>query len=179
MPSSSRRLPIWLPAIALVALLPGVAAPRAEALNCVGDPWADGDTWDDNWWVGWYPDQSVTCDLNGQYTVAIQRINWGMGYRRSSVDGQYGWGTHNDVISFQAYMSITQDGMVGPGTWTKYRSVAIFRYWDGSLRKYGSPGYAASYVHLAKDTAASPNRWYNTNIGHTYFTEMDMDPPHA
>jgi Putative peptidoglycan binding domain len=110
----TRRL-VGLVLTLVLLLLPGSAAAAA----CSGDTLADGTTWNDNYWGGYNTAGTITCDLNGRYTLGIQRINWEEGYRQSSPDGFYGSNTHQDVRSFQAFYGLTVDGLVGPSTWTK------------------------------------------------------------
>jgi len=65
-------------AITLVASLAVVIAlpNEAQASHCGSDTWADGDAWSDNYWVGYNTAGTKTCDLNGNYTTGVQRINW-------------------------------------------------------------------------------------------------------
>ncbi|MEZ5175293.1 MAG: peptidoglycan-binding domain-containing protein [Acidimicrobiia bacterium] len=134
----------------------------AHAISCSGDTWADGDTWDDNYLVGY--SSFTTCDLNGEYTVGIQRINWGLGYRQSTVDGYFGSGTQQDVKSYQTLRHTTSDGLVGPATWSLYRNELFASGVDenGTLIFYKTNGYSQSWM---KDTGPSPDRWYGRKLG--------------
>ena len=42
-----------------------------------------------------------------------------LGYYTGSIDSQFGTGTKNAVIAFQAAYNLTQDGLVGAATKTK------------------------------------------------------------
>lgn len=143
--------------IAMILILATVLNPMSVAASsCDGDAWADGVAWSDNYWVGYASSGSPSCDLNGRYTLGIQRINWDDGYRRSSIDGYYGSKTHQDVISFQAFHNLTQDGLVGPNTWSTYRSRITYSHSNGGMDIYKTK--SAGTLYFGRDTVG--NVWY-------------------
>ncbi len=118
---------VLIVAAALVSAV--MIAPPADGANpCSGDTSADNMVWTDHYWVGYdYTDGYPSCDKWGEYTVAIQRINWGEGYRNSSVDGKYGSKTNQDVRAMQSRFGLYQDGLVGPQTWGAYDNFPVLR----------------------------------------------------
>lgn len=135
----------------------------AQAVSCSGDTWADvGDGsalsvihWQDNYVVG------GTCDLNGEYTVGIQRINWGQGFRSSGVDGFFGSNTQDDVEAFQSQEGETVDGVVGTNTWDAYETKLIHDGTSGSWEYFKAEGYSRSWF---RHTGLSPDRWYGRKL---------------
>ncbi len=145
----------------VAATLLGFPQP-ARATHCSGDTWADGNSWSDNYWVGY------GCDRNGEYTVGIQRINWGLGFRQSGIDGLFGPNTKNDVIAYQALRGLARDGLVGSATWAAYRNELIVDLIDpaGNGIFYRTAGYSRSWYR--DNTPAQ--RWYGRQLcGSAYF----------
>ena len=114
------RLPIStsrvLVAFAIVIATVAFSAPPAFAYNCYYDPWADGESWEDNrWWAdGCY-------DKRGEMLRAVQLIvnetYTGQGCWAGTPDGKWGPTTRSGVICYQAWKGLTADGIVGGGTW--------------------------------------------------------------
>lgn len=65
---------------------------------------------------------TLSVGSNGSLTRYLQRMLNVLGYN-ISVDGDFGDGTKNAVISFQNKYGLTADGIVGSGTWSKLFSV--------------------------------------------------------
>ena len=161
-------------AIAFVALL-GIAYVMvpipARAISCSGDTWADIPNgyytghWYDNYVVG------TGCDLHGEYTVGIQRINTGLGFDNSTVDGYYGTNTKNDIKGFQSWVGEAVDGIVGSDTWDAYDNQLVSDGWDGTWLYYKTAGYDRSWF---QHTGLSPDMWYsrklNTSTTWVYFS---------
>lgn len=150
-------------ALSGVALIAYVAVPLpAQAINCSGDTWADAPNgnytihWQDNYVVG------TGCDLHGEYTVGIQRINWGLGYQNSIVDGLHGSNTKQDIKDFQSDVGEDVDGIVGSDTWDAYENEMIADGWAGSWKYYKSDGYDRSWF---QHTGLSPDKWYSRKLG--------------
>lgn len=138
----------------------------AQAIDCSGDTWADvGDGaglsvihWQDNYVVG------TGCDLNGEYTVGIQWINWGQGFRNSGVDGYYGPNTKDDIKDFQDQEGETEDGIVGTNTWDAYETKMIHDGTSGTWEYFRAEGYSRSWF---RHTGLSPDRWYGRKLNRT------------
>jgi len=56
---------------------------------------------------------------NGNITRLLQEKLVSLGYDTNGVDGDFGGGTYNAVLSFQANNGLSQDGIVGRNTWSK------------------------------------------------------------
>ena len=123
----------------------GPATSPALALYCGADQWADGAEWSDNQIQAY-----TACGyaVSSDFTVGIQRMNWGYGYRNTgSVDGVFGSGTHQDVRSYQTLRGLSADGIVGPNTWTRYYNELIYtRTPNSEFVLYKSPGIAESWA---------------------------------
>ncbi len=138
-----------------------VVAPIAPATagHCSGDTWADVPNgasngtihWQDNYVVG------TGCDLNGEYTLGIQRINWGLGFRNSTRDGFYGSNTKQDIKDFQSSVGETADGIVGVNTWDAYETKMVYDGSAGTWKYYKSVGHSRAWF---RHTGLSPDRWY-------------------
>ncbi len=148
--------------VVILLLVSQVVASPATASHCSGDTWADGNSWSDNYWVGF------GCDRYGEYTAGIQRINWGLNFRQSGIDGLFGTKTKNDVIAYQALRGLAQDGLVGSATWGSYRSELIVDLIDpaGNGIFYRTAGYSRSWYRDNTPT----QRWYGRQLcGSAYF----------
>lgn len=129
------------------------------ASHCSGDTWADVPNgaanstihWQDNYVVG------TGCDLNGEYTLGIQRINWGLNFRDSIRDGFYGPNTKQDIKDFQNSVGETADGIVGVNTWDAYETKMIYDGFSGTWKWFKSEGHARAWF---RHTGLSPDRWY-------------------
>lgn len=167
--------------LAVLTLMWGVTPiPLAGAVYCGTDTWADDYDWDDNYWVGWdYYDGSPSCDLNGNYTLGIQRINWGLGYRWSGIDGQYWYNTQTDVRNFQQARSLSADGLVGWATWDAYFAELDPLWWNGAMWIHGAPGYVSGdrNQYFGLDTANTPDRWMTYNKAKTTWANFSTGGP--
>jgi hypothetical protein len=127
----------------LVVLIP---TPPALGTGCSHDPRADNMNWQDHYWVGW--GNSLTCDLSGAFTVAVQRMNVGLLGQgaRSAIDGHYGTLTHLDVEDVQDMWGTLVDGLVGSTTWSGYdNSIYSHRINANGTEFYRSTIYAPTY----------------------------------
>ena len=59
----------------------------------------------------------------GDAVIELQRLLQGQGFYNGKLDGDFGTGTANAVISFQKAHGLTADGVVGNVSWTKLRSL--------------------------------------------------------
>ncbi len=59
----------------------------------------------------------------GDAVIELQRILQAQGFYNGKLDGDFGPGTANAVISFQKAHGLTADGIVGNVSWTKLRSL--------------------------------------------------------
>ena len=65
---------------------------------------------------------TLSVGSNGSLTRYLQRMLNVLGYN-IAVDGDFGDGTKNAVVSFQNKYGLAADGIVGSGTWSKLFSV--------------------------------------------------------
>jgi hypothetical protein len=176
------RIPRRFVLVAAMAVLFSLAVPAqyARADYCGSRAWAYGYTWFYNWWVGWdYYDGSPSCDLNGNFTLGVQRIDWGLGYRWSGIDGLYGSNTQHDVRNFQQAQGLTTDGLVGWSTWTSYFEEIDPLWYNGALLIHGAPGYSSGdrNQYFAYDTGGSPYYWYTYNKSLTTWVPFAIGGP--
>jgi hypothetical protein len=120
-----------LTVVAAVSLV-GQAGPATSA-SCAGDEWADYSFWNDNYWV------SDNCNTASEYVRGIQIITNESSDGNCSagvVDGWWGANTRNGVMCMQDRWGITEDGIVGPDTWEKYRTEVRYQYMQGDFQVY-------------------------------------------
>jgi hypothetical protein len=166
--ATERRRRTLSTALMVLAVVAYVVVPigPAQASHCSGDTWADVGNgagngvihWQDNYWVG------DGCDKNGEYTLGIQRINWGQGFTQSATDGYFGPNTKADVEDYQDQEGETVDGLVGSDTWDAYENAVSFDSQTGTWKYYVAEGTGGSKDFM-RHTGLSPDRWYGRKSG--------------
>lgn len=167
-------------AVAVAGLL--VLSPIPEvgaAFNpCAGITHADDANWTDHYWVGSdYYDGSPSCDLNGMFTLAVQRVHEAaLSNPQSGPDGLYGAGTQADVRTFQGAYGLTKDGLVGPASWNKYDNYLRLRSCDATgWCHWYQTGYATS-INLYRQRGYS-TLWDTQRVGFAGWTAFDTGGP--
>lgn len=145
----SRRAVTALTALAVVATLGGTA--QADPICC-------------SFW-----NNAHTLSQGGTYSQGDQIGMWQAVLASEALlpskcyqDGLFGSTTRSGTISYQSRFGLTQDGIVGPQTWGKAATFAVFdmplpgaSYYD----RYFYVGYDGRFFWLIRNAVQSPHYW--------------------